>query len=73
MKIRKDSRIIDADELLKASGFKMPSKEVLAMQAELLEDEQIARGRNLLPKMPNPLEMERSGNRLREEALKSVR
>jgi len=73
MKARKDSRIIDADELLKASGFKMPSKEVLAMQAELLEGEQIARNRNLLPKMPDPLEMERSGNLLREKALQVVR
>jgi len=73
MKARKDSRIIDADELLKASGFKMPSKEVLAMQAELLEGEEMAKMKNLLPRMPSPLEIERASERYLEKALRAIR
>ncbi len=34
----RDSRIIDADEMLKKSGFKMPSPEVLRHQSELLAE-----------------------------------
>lgn len=71
--MRKRKRIIYADKILKRAGFKMPSKEVLAMQGELLEGERIARRAGQMPKIPNPLEMERAADRFRKNALVAMR
>ena len=44
----KRNRIIDADKLLKESGFKSPNEKVLAAQDEIRQGERIAKLMNSL-------------------------
>lgn len=62
---RKDPRIIDAEELLGKSGFKIPEGQVLADGSE--------EGTSCLPPLPGPSEIERRAERFLAKGLEAVK